>query len=560
MTLPVVLHQAPHEKKAVERLVRYCRDLDGTEIKVFSFTEPAGMRYPANANWSFRQVAKEMRGQPFMWLEADSPVLVAGWLEKLTKEYKKIGKPYLYAKQFNPPFDRFSGIGIQGPDAYDQQPEEAWTDGGFDEWVCVNYPEQVGRTDLIRHSYGLYDAMGQVQHHEFPRDMHIIGKEAVIFHPDKKLQLCDIVLPGKDYSIKTHHVTSVGDLGDCTVSLPTIMHKGGMTTYFLRDNGSTKGIVNRAHIIRPLLEAQPYIDSVKIWRNESVDWASEGFRPGWHNRISNLAQCHAQHALDTGFIQTLPDLSKAWLVAEPDKKWEGRIIVNRSPRYNNPQFPWHKIVKHYGSRLVFVGLAEEHQNFVRSFGQVQYRPTLNLLEIAQMIAASSLFIGNQSACMTIAEGLKHPRILEGSLHIPDCIYPKAHNAQYVFNGQMELPDIDSSGSLLIPPHTASLDQFKTLKMPRSPKGDYGWQFDLPGGKLMESTYQSAAKRVSKALGIDYDEAERQVIAHNVRLSPNFFQTLVDNSYLHQASAALRHYGYTDHPACRVDMAQIVSAL
>ena len=204
MTIPVVLHQAPHERSAVEKLVRYCRELDGTEIKVFSFTEPAGLRYPANANWSFRQVAKEMRGEPFVWLEADSPPLVAGWLEKLTEEYEKVGKPYLYAKQFNPPFDKYSGIGIQGPDAYDQQPEEPWNGGGFDEWTVTHYPDEVGRTDLIRHSYGHYSSEGQVTLHEFPRDLHVIGDAAVVFHKSQYGDLLEIL---------SNRLTTVVDIG-----------------------------------------------------------------------------------------------------------------------------------------------------------------------------------------------------------------------------------------------------------------------------------------------------------------------------------------------------------
>ena len=148
---------------------------------------------------------------------------------------------------------------------------------------------------------------------------------------------------------------------------------------------------------------------------------------------------HAKHAFDTGFIKSMPDMSKQWLFVEPDKNWSGNVIVNRTERYPNDTFNWKAIVAHYGSRIVFIGLPHEHEKFCASFGKVRYRPTVDMLEVARMIAGSALFIGNQSAAMTIAEGLKHPRIQESCLWLPDCIYPGAKNAQYVHNGACVLP-------------------------------------------------------------------------------------------------------------------------
>jgi NAD(P)-dependent dehydrogenase (short-subunit alcohol dehydrogenase family) len=58
------------------------------------------------------------------------------------------------------------------------------------------------------------------------------------------------------------------------------------------------------------------------------------------------------------------------------------------------------------------------------------------VELAQMIANSALFIGNQSCPNSIAEGLKHDSILEVSLESPDCIYRRA-NAIHCYNGELE---------------------------------------------------------------------------------------------------------------------------
>ncbi len=342
-----------------------------------------------------------------------------------------------------------------------------------------------------------------------------------------------------------HAYTSTGDAGDTFLSLATIKHLGGKTTLYLRDGGGASGIVGRAHLIRPLIEAQPYISAVKIWKDEPVEWESEGFRGGWVDRITNLAGCHAKHAVYSRFISTLPNLSKPWLTVEPDKTYAGRIICNRSPRYNNPYFPWRKIVEHYGSRLIFIGMTHEHHAFCESFGGVEYKATKDFLEVARMIAGSEMLIANQSACMTIAEGLKHPRILEGSLGIPDCCYPNATNAQYVFDGSMTLHDIDGSGELVIPQQAFKLEEFELNLVPRHKKG-WGWFYQYEDIELCESTCENTAKRLRKLNGLTLLECKELVIRYNVAMSPKFFGQYLNTAHFHQCKVALAEAGCTDN--------------
>ena len=343
-----------------------------------------------------------------------------------------------------------------------------------------------------------------------------------------------------------HAYTSTGDAGDCFVSLATIKHLGGKTTLYLRDGGGASGIVGRAHLIKPLIEAQPYIEAVKIWKDEPVEWESEGFRGGWVDRISNLADCHAKHALHVGFIKTLPDMSQPWLTVDADTSYAGRIICNRSPRYNNPYFPWRQIVAHYGSRLIFIGMPQEHQAFCSTFGEVEYKPTKDFLEVARMIAGSSMLIANQSACMTIAEGLKHPRILEGSLVIPDCCYAGSHNAQYVFDGSMTLPDIDGSGELKTPQQAFKLEEFELNMVPKHKKG-WGWFYkheDKP--EICESMCKNAAAKLVKQTGLSLQECKERVIRYNVNMSPAFFGRYLNLNHFQQCKNALLAAGITDN--------------
>ena len=86
--------------------------------------------------------------------------------------------------------------------------------------------------------------------------------------------------------------------------------------------------------------------------------------------------------------------------------------------------------------MVFIGLPVEHTTFCEEFGHVEYLPTETLLEAAQAIARAASFIGNQSSCNAIAEGLKHRLIQETDLSSPDCIYPRA-NATHCHNGELD---------------------------------------------------------------------------------------------------------------------------
>jgi len=545
MTLPVVLNIAPHEKRQAEKLIRYIKELDGTEVITMKFDDPPGMRYPEVANWAFRQCAKAMRGKPFIWIEADSIPLKAGWVKVLTEEYEEVGKPYLYVKTLSPPFDNYTGIGVQGPDAYDQAPE-GFTTGGFDEWIVRNYGNLIGRTDLIQHSYGFYDSKGDATLHEFPRDLSLIRSDAVLFHKDQKQGLIDHLMPslkGDDVV----NVSTVGDLGDAVLSLATLNHRGGMYDYYLRDNGATKGIVSRIHILKPLLEAQPYIGSVRIWKREEIQWASEGFRPGWHSRDSSLAGAHASHAKSVGFIKEMPDFSKPWLTVEPDKKFSERVIINRSPRYNNDSFQWGKIVKFYGDRLLFMGLPEEYAAFCRAFGNVQYLVTENMLEAAKAIAASKLFIGNQSACMTIAEGLKHPRIQEGSLWCCDCVYPNASNAQYVFDGSMTLPSFDGGEALVVESQLMGWKNYILNEVPNCGRGRYGWYYQHNDVMICEGDFEFAWRKVKRLTKWADEVCQKAVVDFTVALNPQWFERKVRLPQLDIARRALRNAGYAEHP-------------
>jgi ADP-heptose:LPS heptosyltransferase len=63
--------------------------------------------------------------------------------------------------------------------------------------------------------------------------------------------------------------------------------------------------------------------------------------------------------------------------------------------------------------------------------------TKNLLELAELISGSDLFIGNQSSPGWLAMAMGHPIIQESHASIHDSMVPR-RNAQYVVDGRIRI--------------------------------------------------------------------------------------------------------------------------
>lgn len=133
-----------------------------------------------------------------------------------------------------------------------------------------------------------------------------------------------------------------------------------------------------------------------------------------------------------GHLQIL----EPWLSVEASPLTKGRVIFNRTPRYRDPAFPWAKIHKHFGDKALFVGTDEEHEEFVRLFGTIQRQVAANCLEIAQLIAGSDFFVGNQSSACWIAMGLFKPLLQEMDLVVKNSVVP-FEGAQYCSGGNVD---------------------------------------------------------------------------------------------------------------------------
>jgi hypothetical protein len=271
-------------------------------------------------------------------------------------------------------------------------------------------------------------------------------------------------------------VGTEGDLGDCVVVMGVLSQiPNGPHTLLLQPSEVTKngGIINSADIVMDLANSQPYIKECRPQiKGEKCDWNSGGFRgANLHHPTKTLFNAHLSHLIQVKRIGQNIRPYKKWLEVKPSKNTNGLILVGCTPRYRNPYFPWQKIVDYYGPEVLrFVGTEVEHADFTSRFGEVPHLKTENLLELAEAIAGSLLFIGNQSVANAIAEGLKHNLVQETSLTLPDCIYIR-ENAQHSGEGDLIIK-VDGFEDLVI--EKAKLN-YRAYDVSRQPKE--GWIFD-----------------------------------------------------------------------------------
>ena len=192
-----------------------------------------------------------------------------------------------------------------------------------------------------------------------------------------------------------------------------------------------------AHMLLPIISAQPYIHAA-MWMDNPVDVTHEliHWRRPYYKPTQTLAESQAQ---SLGI--TLTDFSP-WLTnIEPDPMMQNKVVVTRSPRYQNRAFPWNRIGAHYKDRLVFIGLPQEHHALQRAMGRVMpHKRIRDHLHAAQIIKGSSLFISNQTGFYWLAAGMGHPLIQECEVtrKIWDAQVPR-DNAQYWKGGSIHFP-------------------------------------------------------------------------------------------------------------------------
>lgn len=235
-----------------------------------------------------------------------------------------------------------------------------------------------------------------------------------------------------------------GDHGDICFSLPVIRVMGGGTVCLHAESWTRERMDDqKVSSLKSLLETQPYIEEVRWLKpDEQVgvnlnDFRAEYFRTFGRPKFPVNRNLCEWMLLTHGV--PVEEQNKRWLVGiEPIRS--AKVVINRTPRYQNKLFPWAKVVAKYYSDIGFVGTKQEHRAFVDQFGYVPWIDTSSLLALAQVIAGAELFIGNQSCPYAIAEGMKKRAVLEVCRWLPNCLFHRA-DCTHGWDSNVELPDL-----------------------------------------------------------------------------------------------------------------------
>jgi hypothetical protein len=223
-----------------------------------------------------------------------------------------------------------------------------------------------------------------------------------------------------------------GDLGDAIYALPSVKALGGGDVSFASkpwtrtrwEDGVLLALIQR------LFEAQPYVNSVRLYTGEPLDIDFSTFRNGGYKLGDTIIERQRRWVgaklgpLDTGWLSNI------------EAKRLAPIIINRATRWTGFDFPWKELVNQLGKQMLFIGLPEEHWFFCGEYGNVAYYNCADLYEVACVINGSKLFIGSQSAPLAIANGLGHATVVEVCPYAPDC-FLKRPNAFYSLNGEID---------------------------------------------------------------------------------------------------------------------------
>ena len=169
-----------------------------------------------------------------------------------------------------------------------------------------------------------------------------------------------------------------------------------------------------AQFIKPLLEAQPYIEQVTVgdqvpngaidlnkFRKQLINYYSGDIRDYYYS-LTNVS---------------LPrEFWKQVLFVEPNVQFKDKILFTLTERYVNCNVDY-KQLEQFKDKLVFVGTEAEHKVFCQKYFELKFVKFNSLLELASAIAGAKGYISNQNGLCVVAEGLKVNRGLITADHM-----------------------------------------------------------------------------------------------------------------------------------------------
>lgn len=237
-----------------------------------------------------------------------------------------------------------------------------------------------------------------------------------------------------------------GHTGDVIYSMPAMytLAKGRKINLYLRlyqpvtdftknmkhPNGNVMLTDRSVEMLAPLLTKQPGINLFKALENETVHYDLSIFKAfPFDYRMGSITR---YFFLTYGISG---DLWKPWLHVTPNESYRDAVVIARSSRYRSPKISYAFLQKY--PRLVFVGVPDEYTDMKPHIPNLEYKPVANFLELAEIIAGSRLFIGNQSFPFALAEALKVRRVLEVFYQCPNVMAEGPNGWAFCYQPQFE---------------------------------------------------------------------------------------------------------------------------
>ncbi|MGJ8592702.1 MAG: hypothetical protein ACSHXF_09150 [Aquaticitalea sp.] len=256
------------------------------------------------------------------------------------------------------------------------------------------------------------------------------SKRKARLKPDliNKLKKISEVVDSKDELNFSHS----GHLGDLIYALPLIQELSKTKKchlyvnlgriydgkYFKHPSGNVM-ITERSYgMLETLLKAQPYLTTVKILKNETIDVDLDIFR-----EFPFSTQFHSFRWY-IHIIGKQLDMSLPYLKVSPHDTIKNKIVVVRTFRARNV-FIDYSFLNNYND-LLFLGTKQEYDDIKQQVPNMEFYDVKDFMEMAQIIKACRFYISNQTFAYALAEGLKVNRLLEAYSEFP-VVYPTSSN-------------------------------------------------------------------------------------------------------------------------------------
>ncbi len=187
------------------------------------------------------------------------------------------------------------------------------------------------------------------------------------------------------------------------------------------------------NICAPLVEVQDYIERLDVWDCHTVHYNIDLIREEAVCKALGMPHGDIRQWQMLLYPELQSCIGESWLELDrPVSQSNDLIIVNRTARYNNKEIKY-GFLNDIQNPIGFIGVKGEFEEFQKWVPKAEYVRTKNLMEAARLIESAKVFIGNQSVCFAVAEGLGADRILEVCPEAPNVI-PATPNG-YLFRDQ-----------------------------------------------------------------------------------------------------------------------------